>query len=83
MIIRHVTVRQSAFDFLLPFHSNYGAILYRFPHSQIGLLVDSCEIYIPQLYSTFPRRGDGVRISGRCLVLKEVQLSQTDRVCFY
>jgi len=29
---QNVTVRYSAYDFLLPFYSNYGLILYRFPH---------------------------------------------------
>ena len=31
-LVKDVTVRQSAYAFLLPFHSNYGPILYRFPH---------------------------------------------------
>ena len=33
-IIGHVTVRYSAYDFLLPFHSNYGPVLHRFPHTR-------------------------------------------------
>ena len=30
-VIRNVTARQSAYDFLLSFHSNYGRLWYRFP----------------------------------------------------
>ena len=29
-VIKNVTIRQSVYDFLLTFHSNYGPILYRF-----------------------------------------------------
>ena len=47
-IIGSVTVRYSAYDFLLPFHSKCDPILYRFLHNS-QILVENREIYI-QLY---------------------------------
>jgi len=31
-VMGNFTVRYSAYNFLLPLHSNYGSILHRFPH---------------------------------------------------
>jgi len=52
-VIGDVTVRQSAFGFLQPFRSNYGPILHRFPHPDIGR---SCKIYMSTCTQR-PRRG--------------------------
>ena len=62
-VIGNVTVRQSEYDFLLPFHSNYGPILYRFPHiaRHWSKMAKFIYLYLP------PCRGDPVGISQRCL----------------
>jgi len=42
-----------AYEFLLIFHSNYGAILYWSRYS--NLLAENREIFIPHLYLTPPQ----------------------------
>ena len=69
-VIGNFTVRYSAYAFLLPFHSNYGPILYHFPH------IARCWSKIAKcIYSPSPPAfnasvgGDPVGISQRRLVL--------------
>ena len=49
-------------------HSNYGPILYHFPH--IGR---KCKIYIPHVYSTPRGGGRSLRISQRCSVAGKLE----------
>jgi len=56
-VIENVTVWYSAYDFLLPFHCNYGPILYHFPHiarywSKTWNLYTPC-IQCPRWYPPF------------------------------
>ena len=55
MIIRNGTIRQMAHEFILAFHSNYGAILYRLQDIYSELLVENREIFIPHLYLAHPQ----------------------------
>ena len=55
-----------AHDFLLPFHSNYGPILHRFPHAARHWLKIAKFIYPTCLQR--PVGGDRVGILQRCLV---------------
>ena len=50
--------RRRRYEFLFGIHSNYGDILYRLrDYSDLGLLVENCEIFIPHLYLA-PTQGE-------------------------
>jgi len=66
----NVTVQSSTCDFLLPFHSNYGPILYRFPLTKF--VCPNCI--------QCPHKGDPIGIAHRYLVLGK--LEWVDTVCW-
>jgi len=69
---RLAEMSRSAYDFLLPFHSNYGPLLYRFRH-----IVRYWSKIVKFIYSTsikHPVGDDSVGISQRCLVMGKTRM---------
>jgi len=69
--IGNVKVQYSAYDFLLPFHSNNGPILYHFPHIARYWSKIVKFIYLTCIQCTYRR--DPIRISQRSLVLGKLK----------
>jgi len=66
-----LTVRWSIYDFLLPFHSSYGPMLYCFLN--IARYWSKITKFIYPTCIQCPRRGWSIRILQRCLVLGKLE----------